>query len=242
MLEGDRGVEVQQRLLRILSRLREQEDKETVLNVLHNYMQILSQPAKRELIKQVYAVPFSSDILDADLLAEAWEKGALGLSYDISNLERNVTTISILREQYGPEVLEKIHSNYGVCHFGRYPIEVFHRFLNRDPAAPTVTLIYPYADRAGVFYEDEETFAELLGASQKLNFNIIEAGNGIDVYLRMKLLKSEYPETDLDVVLVGGHGETDLLELGTQDMGESSVITKKKEVKQRDLCSKKFQR
>lgn len=232
MLEGDRGTEMQSKVFATLAAMRaQQETTEAGSTVIKQYIEVSTPNIRREIMKHVYANSLQIEGIDTKLLTDTWLEGALGLASEkqidfTTNLERNLQAMKQVKDEFGEEALLKLHKEYGICHFGRYPIELYKQILEHDPELPTATLIYPYVDQVAVFYEDQETFRTLMSSTQKFNFNLIEAGDGTDAYSRVKNLREEYPDEDVDLVIIGGHGQPDSLSLGNEAMGEGSTITK----------------
>ena len=120
----------------------------------------------------------------------------------------------------------KLHLQYGVCHFARYTYKMLSSALKHQENKPTFTIINAYADHNAANYYNRHLLHNSINKIEDLfNFNIIETGDGTNLYLKIKKLRETPEGNHLDLLLVSGHGKPDKIGLGTKEMGEHAEVT-----------------
>lgn len=162
---------------------------------------------------------------------EVWDKG---LCECVSiNIKRNLETIESL-EEARPGAARALFDKFGICAFGRYPVELLvdqYDHIN-DKEMQYGIAIYPRTDCNGAFYQDKEVLKRLQTQLQEsgLLLRVYEVGSKEWLYKFLSQADRRYnPNGDnaIKFVVISGHGEFDAIKLteGEKEETRKAITT-----------------
>lgn len=151
--------------------------------------------------------------LDVELMNEAWRMS----SEDRPRIayEKNISAIMQL-ESLVPGICEELYNKFGICNFGRYPVEMLIKQYEQrnDKDLKYGIAVYPYNDHNGFFYNQDPIRKIYNTVSEKgYGIRIIETDTLRKLYRQLIFLDSTYGENNkISFAFLGGHGNTSAIQ------------------------------
>jgi len=196
----------------LLSELGEHLDIEknfTDLNLLDYYLEGLDSGVWLSRIRALF--PDIAEI--PDIVLSTWYRTIFSTGETSKNLMRNVTCL----RDIGVESALQLHNQFGICCYGRYPVEMLTRQLHYPPETrDSVWIINGLIDEVGAFYEDMEFYGELFHKFEDASFTIYEAGSCYDLLRYITRNTNSGVSSKPAVVFLGGHGTRSSIRLSNK--------------------------
>jgi hypothetical protein len=165
--------------------------------------------------------------LDADIVKK-WKqakvatgkKDSLGIDiYRPSYLE-NLEAARRL-ESRAPGSAKALYEQFGIANFSRYDREMLLRQLEKSGEdVPYGLVIYPEADWNGAFFQNKKQLAEMALKLRmgRLETRIVEVGSQRELTRRVVMFDKKYAPAGhkISFAIIGGHGESSSVSLGTK--------------------------
>lgn len=159
-----------------------------------------------------------------------WEKkphGAGTGEYFRNMMVGNINRLKALKKKGGEAVIKKLYEDYGITHFGRYPLEILLDQANEE-AGPYGIWLGAYSDHNGAFDGDKSFRGidefNLECGELGYGLKIVEARDKLSVIRRLMYLDKKFGNKNkISFVVVNGHGERTRVDLGKGSDGSMAV-------------------
>ena len=163
--------------------------------------------------------------LDYHSILGVWFKYDKTASREVGDNLENLLKL----EKHKPGLAKRLNTEYGIVHFGRYPVDLLidmdtHK---QDTTLPYGIIVYPIDDWNSGFLSHSKIFAKLRGQLQgKYNMRVVECRDKKDI--TRKLLNFDYSYGDsqkISFAIIGGHGGKGRIQFGSPGDHKSYLTT-----------------
>lgn len=131
-------------------------------------------------------------------------------------------------EKIRPGAVKFLNEKFGICDFGRYPVELLVRQVDEyeNTKIPYGVIVYPEFDDNGAFYYQENLFQKLFNRlSAKLAIRVAEVGDKLDITRTLHRLDSKYGrDNKISFAILGAHGKKDGMTFGNDHWLEKNAL------------------
>lgn len=141
----------------------------------------------------------------------------------VVSIQKNLETMHALEKRL-PGSVRRLHEEYGIRSFGRYPIDVLIRQLEEHDSGeqPYGIILFPRDDHNGAFYHNQEMVQPLLGElNGKYQLKVVECKDKLEMGRRLVYLHQRFGRASF--ALLGGHGEKDKIIFGDNRTRETTL-------------------
>lgn len=132
----------------------------------------------------------------------------------------NLFCLQMIKNRLGTEGINKLYTDYGITHFGRYPSDILIKQIeDEDINKPYGLWLGPWADWNGSFMHDMKDVRQINTDAQKLGYalKIIEARDKMSVVKRIIGLDKKFGDKNkIAFAVLGGHGDENSVFLGVK--------------------------
>lgn len=192
------------RAMKLIDQTSLPEIKTLALNKLPVYMR---EKQAREIVSKYN--------LDPDKMLNNWRASTTNGTGDLQEaLDLNIASIVSL-EQERPGISSILNSEFGINNFGRYPKDMLiaQNDSREKTDLPYGTVIYPYSDNNGDFYNDIKVFEKLFKQIKgKYEIRIFEVRSPLEMVSALNASRKKFGK--ISFAIIGGHGEADAIAFG----------------------------
>jgi len=142
---------------------------------------------------------------------------AESLNYTIGSLQKNINEMSFIENEY-PGGCALLNKNYNICEFGRYPSYILtNQISDENLQKPYGLIIFPRSDHNGAFSQMGDAITNIYDETKNRHLvRIFEAANRKDIIkIFLECNKKYGKENKISYLVLGGHGNLDILNLGS---------------------------
>lgn len=216
------------------------QERETLADWEKNSAEIISHPDSKAIqeswrqaaedqfgIKDFQVEKFKRELMDAQSVANAFDSGHdwnyifdnkdkyfSGESYDTA--VEAFKTMTELNEDV-PGSVKKLHEEYGITNFQRYPKEILLQQLNEaDKSKEMALILFAGEDWNGAFDKQSDIWEKIYDQQKEVrNFRIVECDNNVALARELIKLKQEF-KNKVSLAILSAHSEPEGFYLGTE--------------------------
>ncbi len=189
-------------------------DDVTILACINCENKAIKQAGIEQISKMLEKYDFGDQM---ETIIKKWQVGGGSPDYMPEAFKMNIEAINSIEEKR-PGITKLLIAKFGIYNFGRYPEDLLIRQYDEyeDQSLPYGIAVFAEDDHNGAEFENKEELQELgdqlVG---KYALRIAESDGKMDLLRLLTRLRLKYGNNHkISFVIVGGHGNKDLITLG----------------------------